>query len=325
MAAHDREAPVLFSTSPTDYPQSDPLTARAVPDDPARRVRSSGMDRAPVARNTHPAAPDRPAAACDPAAAVAHDHAATTGQHGAAPCSLGRGGASDGAAVAAPEEILALPVVAYFAELGAVFPEVSPWSGGDRADLVVVRDDATLDIVEVKTAPCKKLLRQIQGWRGAAERRWVAFDPPRRGEKCQRWLAAFSDDGVGVLYVVGGVVSVAALPIECATSPFHRDRMVAALTPLHAQFGAAGNARGAFYTPFRHTCDNLRAALVRAPGLTIREAVERISHHYTSDKVARSSLLAWIRKGVVEGVESRADGRVLRLFPLSQPALKVTG
>ena len=37
----------------------------------------------------------------------------------------------------------------------------------------------------------------------------------------------------------------------------------------------------------------------------MKEAVEGMSHHYHGDKTARSALLAWIRKGKVEGVETR--------------------
>jgi len=75
---------------------------------------------------------------------------------------------------------LAASVVEHFQALGAVFPEVSCWTAGDRADLVVVRSDASLDLCECKVRPCAKLLRQIQCWAGHAERRWVAYEPPRR-------------------------------------------------------------------------------------------------------------------------------------------------
>lgn len=206
-------------------------------------------------------------------------------------------------------------VTAHFDRLGGVaFPEVACWAAGDRADLVVVRSDGSLDLVEMKRSPCRKLVDQIRGWSGHADRLWVAYDPPRRGERVQRWRETFRSLGVGVLHVVDGRVEVSSEAQEATIWPGARGRLVATLHPLHAVMGEAGNAESRFYTPFRHTCDSARAALLAAPGLCVRELVGRIAHHYTSDKVARSSLLKWIRIGKVPGIEARAEGNAVRLF-----------
>jgi hypothetical protein len=52
----------------------------------------------------------------------------------------------------------------------------------------------------------------------------------------------------------------------------------------------------------------------KTPGLSIGDAVGRISHHYTSDKVARSSLMQWLRKGRIAGLEVRKNGRRCELY-----------
>lgn len=213
------------------------------------------------------------------------------------------------------EEELARVAAAHFGELGVIFPEVSCWTSGPRADLVVVRADASLDVVECKRAPTEVLLRQINRWGAHADRLWVCYEPPRRGAVTQRWLHRFVTEGIGVVHIIGNAATVATEPAQGQVLEHFRARLVAALTPLHSKYGAPGNARSEFYSPFRHTCDNLRAAVFTTPGLTMREAVDLIAHHYSSDKVARSSLLAWIRNKKVRGVEARLDGRRARLYP----------
>jgi hypothetical protein len=207
------------------------------------------------------------------------------------------------------ETELAAPVVEHFRELGVVFPEVACWAYGDRADLVVLRDDASLDVIECKTRPTEKLLRQARSWIPYAERVWAAYEPPRRGVPTQHWRVRFAGFGLGVLHVVAGTVTVA---VEAATreasSYFHRERLVRSLSPLHELYGEAGNAEGRYLTVFRATCDNLRECVAAVPGLTMKDAVGRISHHYTSDKVARASLLKWVRIGKVDGLEARDEG-----------------
>jgi hypothetical protein len=84
-----------------------------------------------------------------------------------------------------------------------------------------------------------------------------------------------------------------------------RDRLRSAVSPLHQHYGEAGNAASQFLSAFRVTCDNLRDVVRESPGISIRSAVDRISHHYSSDGVARSSLMAWIRNRKIRGIEAR--------------------
>lgn len=205
-----------------------------------------------------------------------------------------------------PSEVeVARPVVAHFRGLGEVFPEVTCWAYGDRADLVCRRPDGTLDVCEVKVAPSLKLRRQIGAWASYADRAWVAYVPPRRGAVSERWSDTFRRDGIGVIHVYGGTVTVRVDAVTTTPSAWHRDRLAGSLSPLHSTYAEAGNADGHYLTAFRITCDNLRELVRARPGVTMKEAVGAISHHYTSDKVARSSLLRWIRDGKIDGVATR--------------------
>jgi len=56
-------------------------------------------------------------------------------------------------------------------------------------------------------------------------------------------------------------------------------------------------------TPFTQTCDSIRRALAHKPeGMTLRELINGISHHYRTVSTAKVSLAKWMRSGVVAGV-----------------------
>ena len=211
---------------------------------------------------------------------------------------------------------VARPVVSHFKTLGEVFPEVCCWAYGDRADIVCRRADGSLDVCEVKVAPSRKLEYQIMCWGSYADRVWVAYVPPRRGAVSERWSETFRKDGVGVIHVYGDQVAVRVEASPRTPSDWRRQRLANALSPLHSDYAEAGNADSHYLSAFRVTCTNLRDAIRARPGITMKEAVEAIEHHYTTDKVARSSMLAWIRKGKIDGVETRErDGeRALGLY-----------
>ena len=81
----------------------------------------------------------------------------------------------------------------------------------------------------------------------------------------------------------------------------------------HAKAGAPCAAGR--YTPFRRTCDALSEAVIKNPGLTMKEAIQRTQHHYSSDKCAVSSLLHWVQSGKVPGIILVQQGRRLFLYP----------
>jgi len=207
-------------------------------------------------------------------------------------------------------------VTDHFDALGETFPEVRVYQSGDRADLVCRRPDRSLDLCEIKTRPGKKRMRQAMLWRGYAHRVWVAYEPPRRGGVSEAWSHRFRTEGVGVLWVVGDHVVVR---VEAETRVANcADTLDRILCPEHRAYGEAGNAESKFMSAFRITCDNLRAAVSARPGITMAEAVAGMDHHYTSDKVARSSLLAWIRARKIKGIECRdvEGSRAFGLYPI---------
>lgn len=209
-------------------------------------------------------------------------------------------------------------VARYFAGAGDVFPEVRIFVDGPRADFVVRRSDGGLDVVECKRRPNSAMLAQAAYWLSAADRVWLAYEPPRRGAVAQRWIATCVGKGIGVIHVAGGEATVAASARAFGAggpTPIWREHLRVALTPHHAEFGEGGNARSEFYSAFRLTCRNLGEYVRAHPGCTVRDAVGAIEHHYTSDAVARSAVLAWWHKGKVPGLRVDTRARPFRLYP----------
>lgn len=100
----------------------------------------------------------------------------------------------------------------------------------------------------------------------------------------------------------------------------HPVALAAELKPehkTHAKAGAIG--AGGRWTPFRDTCEQLARLVREQPGLTVKQAVDQIKHHYSTPSTARSSLTAWIADGKVPGVEMRRGLHgPITLYPASQ-------
>lgn len=82
-------------------------------------------------------------------------------------------------------------------------------------------------------------------------------------------------------------------------------------------FANAGAAGGGHWTPFKNTCRELLDAVRQTPGITPKEAISKIKHHYGHSTTAKASLVARIDQGLVPGVRvDRTEPRKLKLFPV---------
>ena len=216
------------------------------------------------------------------------------------------------------EQDVASVVVAWLESLGAdVYQEVTVRGG--VAD-IVARVGAEIWIVEVKTSLSLALLVQSYERRRLCHRVYVAAPHSRNARDVSKLCKAL---GIGLLIVSQrdpgwpnathgyGAPKVEQLvdsqrwnrrPVELAKElcPEHK---------THAQAGAAGAAGR--WTPWRNTIEQLARVVRRQPGITLKEAVGELQHHYTSNAGARASLAKWVREGAVDGVY--IDGA--RLYP----------
>lgn len=219
------------------------------------------------------------------------------------------------------EQSVAEVVVAHLEALGAdVYQEVEVRGG--VAD-IVARVGAELWIVEVKTSLSLALLVQALDRRRLAHRIYIAAPYSRTHRDVADICAEL---GIGLIKVRAGdpdsrwssewpnVMTVVESrrwnrrPVELAAKlrPEHK---------THAKAGAVG--AGGRWTPFRDTCEQIARVVTDTPGITLKDAIGRIKHHYSSRSSAVSSIAHWAGRGKVPGVRLERDP--LRLYPVDRP------
>lgn len=225
------------------------------------------------------------------------------------------------------EQQVAEVVVAYLEALGAdVYQEVA--CAGGVAD-IVARVQAELWIVEVKTSLSLALLLQAMERRREAHRVFVAAPYSRTFND----TGVICDElGIGLLDVRVSEHTRKGCTCERCYDPSHLRvavdarrwntrpvRLAAQLKPehkTHAKAGAVGG--GGRWTPFRGTCEELARIAKAEPGITLREAIEKIRHHYRTPASARSSIAHWLERRKVPGVVLRRTDTP-RLYPSEAP------
>jgi hypothetical protein len=220
------------------------------------------------------------------------------------------------------EAELARPVVAWLESQGwEVWQEVRLFVTGPRADIVAMHPLARRTwVVEVKVAFTWELLDQALEWKGYAN--FVSVAVPRGRPRPRSTEVFLRHEGLGLLTVgetyfdgSGGVKQDRApdlfrVPVMQA---WHDLR--ARLTPETKGYGEAGTQHSAYYTPYRQTCKLVLELVTKTPGLTVKDVVAGVDHHYSRDATARSCLLAWANAGKIPGVRTERDGRRILFFP----------
>lgn len=190
-----------------------------------------------------------------------------------------------------------------------VYAEVQPWSSGPVADIVAVRGGVSW-IIETKRTATLEVLAQAERWLGYAT--LVSVAVPRavkgRGAIFERVAAML---GVGVVLVW-----------EIGDPSFRHGKMFrkthnGVLNKLCIEQAQSipGSRSGGQFTPFKGTANALARLVAVKPGITMKEAVAEIDHHYSSHASARGALVHAIRAGLIDGVRADVVGRKLLLFP----------
>lgn len=198
----------------------------------------------------------------------------------------------------------------------ATYEEVSAGYASQRADVVGVRGPLVI-VVETKTTVSLALLNQLLNWRGRAH--WIigATGAGKLGGAVHRFCKS---EGFGLWNVSKfdewTQEVVAPRLHRKADTKWLRDRCIPE-TATGSEYAAAGSRAGGYYTPFRRTAKDLADVVRQTPGIALRDALAALTHghHYSSDKVARSSMPGCIEKGIVPGVRLEREGRALKLYP----------
>lgn len=218
------------------------------------------------------------------------------------------------------EEDFAATIVAWLRDMGwEVYQEVEPRRNDGVADIVATRGPLVW-IIEVKLAPTWELLYQATMWEHWAH--YVSVAVPTTGASKQHrfvFKAYCHDHGIGLLQTKSFDLNGHWVEEEIAPRFVRRAGHVglvrAALTDRHKDYVRAGNAKGLRYTPFKATCEEVARRVKEKPGLTLKECIDGLNHHYHSTATARNCISKWARRGVIEGVRAERDGKLLRLYP----------
>jgi len=222
------------------------------------------------------------------------------------------------------ETQVAEPIVAWLVEMGwEVFQEVATRHGaGGRAD-IVARKKRLLWIVEVKRGLDLSLLAQGHEWKGRAHMVSLAY-PKGKLSKTRRVAQHFAGlEGLGLIEVGkkrgwGDVEDQVRVEEVARPSITRRIWSPFKLNEGQKTYAKAGNADGRFRSPFKETCKRVREVVEQQPGLTIREVVELVDHHYASKQSAQNGLRTWAGEGAIEGVVLRGGTKAegaLRMYP----------
>jgi len=198
---------------------------------------------------------------------------------------------------------------------------------GRCVDIVAINDKISI-AVEVKTSFNFKVLEQATDNCKRFNYAYIAV-PEFKDDWFQKRLC--KDYGIGLLLLKSNKESCFDKETEKITySNVSRvEEVVAAKLNRHASrnklipylhefsktsIAGSKSGDGGKITAFGITVDNLERYVERYKGCTIKEAVENISHHYSTNKAACASIYSWIRTGVIKGVRYE-DGK---LFPVEQ-------
>lgn len=209
------------------------------------------------------------------------------------------------------EKELALHVIDWLIADGwEVFQEVQCNVYGRRADIYARRNGITCAI-ETKTTFNFKVIEQARDWTNRAHYAYVAVPFGRD----MRFPADICKSlGIGVITVNTRQPSAEFRVTVYSPASLHRRATLPELYEEQKTWASAGSKGEKYYTPFKATVDRLTRLVVQQPGVTMRDAIRQIQHHYASDKSAIGALVQWIRAGKVKGL--RVDGRPLRLYPM---------
>lgn len=216
------------------------------------------------------------------------------------------------------EAELAVEVVKWLADQGwDVYEEVQVSQGGDRADIVAVRNGLVW-VVECKNRFDLSVIAQAAAWTFYAHA--VSIAVPVGHRSAARWLGeqVCRERGIGVIYA-SKIIDGDLMPGRWGYAPprlqrrANVKRLVATLSEGHKRYRAG--TKGEYHTPWRQTCEHVQRAVKRRPGLTLKELVDAVDHHYASDAGCKRGVVEGIRRGWIKGLRLDTTKKPYRIYP----------
>lgn len=195
-----------------------------------------------------------------------------------------------------------------------VYQEVSFGYGESRADIVAVMGP-TVWIIEAKCRLSLALIDQALAWRGYAHLISIATLRPKRPPRnAVHWICKTTGIGWISVHKERNETNAEYSP-QLMRDARLVDRLRSRLHEQQKHCAPAGSRAGGYWTPFSETCREVLSRVRKQPGLTMKELMDGLKHHYSSDASARRCLAHLAGAGVVKGVRVERDGRLIRFYP----------
>lgn len=181
--------------------------------------------------------------------------------------------------------------------------EVTMGGGGSpRADIVATRGPLVA-VVECKMTLGLSLLEQCTTWRRYAHVVWAAV--PRRRYGCGRFVRDIADHlGVGIVTLdKSGRGNVDNSPsYRRKIDPKLRDCLV------HEHTETEIGTNSGYRTPFTATVADLRRIVSESDGrILVKDAMLKLTHHYSTDASCKTSLTKLASAGIIRGIGMDRD------------------
>lgn len=178
-----------------------------------------------------------------------------------------------------------------------IFQEVQIETGGRCVD-ILARQGRIIWAIEVKKSLSIAVIEQACNWTRYAHFSSVAV--PNAGYSRVRSFAykIMTQNGIGVIEDCWDGVKQHLQPRlnrHACTDYFTKG-----LLEVHKTFASAGNSNSVRYTPFKGTAIALCKIAKEFPGISLRDAIKKIEHHYSKDSTAFSCLSRWIKEGKIK-------------------------
>lgn len=205
---------------------------------------------------------------------------------------------------------LAKKVIKYLENLKwDIYQEVQMHRSGRCCDIVAAQNNIVWAI-ECKTSCGLKVIEQAYKWIGYAN--LVSVAVPTTGFMARKVCKTY---GIGVLRTGKKRYGKCEELIRPHIFRKRHNHLKNVLNEKDRIFNEAGSTSSAKWSPFKQTCAEVLRVVTINPGIKLKDLIEKIDHHYTSDSSAKQSLSHWIDKGLVKGVYKKRSGKYVTLYP----------
>lgn len=193
-----------------------------------------------------------------------------------------------------------------------IYQEVD--GAGGRAD-IVARQGKLYWVIETKTMLSLQLLEQAHNWIGHAHLVSIGVPVRRTGGISHFAREICAQYGIGIFTVSFNSRdnSIAAVHEAQKAALNRKPVMLPTLFDEQKTMCPAGSNRGGHFTSFKNTKRLMIEEVHRRPGITLKELVDSIKHHYATPSSARFSLKGLIGTEAIPELGLTKEDGVLRV------------